>query len=162
MEIKLPNRKSIRLKHFNYQAGVYFITICTYKMKRTLSEIKENAVSLTEFGHIIENSLLMTQQSFKSSEIHHYAIMPNHLHFILQIHDESLSQSTLSDFICSFKSNSTIQIIKAVKSGKLEPFDKRIWHRNYYEHVIRNEKEYLLKRDYIVRNPYRWEEDEFY
>jgi hypothetical protein len=44
----------------------------------------------------------------------------------------------------------------------LLPFDKQIWQRNYYEHVIRNEKDYLRVCQYIDENPARWEEDEYY
>jgi hypothetical protein len=37
-----------------------------------------------------------------------------------------------------------------------------IWQRNYYEHVIRNEADLFEKRKYIIDNPAKWNEDEYY
>ena len=34
-----------------------------------------------------------------------------------------------------------------------------VWQRNYYEHIIRNDQEYLRARDYIARNAESWEID---
>ena len=39
---------------------------------------------------------------------------------------------------------------------------KTIWQRNYYEHVIRNEADYLRIRQYMADNPAYWAEDEYY
>jgi len=38
--------------------------------------------------------------------------------------------------------------------------DVRLWQRNYYEHVIRDDAEWNLVHEYIVYNPERWGEDE--
>ncbi|MHB8194130.1 MAG: transposase [Bellilinea sp.] len=35
----------------------------------------------------------------------------------------------------------------------------KIWQRNYYEHIIRNEKSYLEIAQYIFDNPAHWETD---
>jgi REP element-mobilizing transposase RayT len=56
----------------------------------------------------------------------------------------------------------TNEYIRGVKSGKFPPFEKRIWQRNYHEHIIRNEKSYELIYNYIQHNPEKWEEDKFY
>ena len=37
-----------------------------------------------------------------------------------------------------------------------------LWQRNYYEHVIRNNEDFLHTQGYIETNPVRWEEDEEY
>jgi REP element-mobilizing transposase RayT len=34
-----------------------------------------------------------------------------------------------------------------------------VWQRNYYEHVIRTEKELNQIREYMVNNPMQWELD---
>ena len=39
---------------------------------------------------------------------------------------------------------------------------RRIWQRNYYEHVIRNEADLAEKREYIINNPLKWELDEYF
>ncbi|MEA3362370.1 MAG: transposase, partial [Thermodesulfobacteriota bacterium] len=57
------------------------------------------------------------------------------------------------------KRYSTVQYIKMVKNGILPPFDKRIWQRNYWEHIVRNENEYKHIAQYIVDNPPKWDMD---
>ncbi len=46
--------------------------------------------------------------------------------------------------------------IEMVKQNILPPFDKRIWQRNYWEHIIRNEKEHQQIIQYIIDNPKKW------
>ena len=45
---------------------------------------------------------------------------------------------------------------------KIKELDFKIWQRNYYEHIIRNEEAYERISDYIRNNPKRWNEDKFY
>ena len=46
-----------------------------------------------------------------------------------------------------------------VKQKKLPPFDKRIWQRNYWEHIIRNENEFIRISKYIRNNSINWKAD---
>ncbi len=43
-----------------------------------------------------------------------------------------------------------------VKQSIVAPFNKRIWQRNYWEHIIRNDAEYNYIAQYIVDNPKKW------
>ena len=36
----------------------------------------------------------------------------------------------------------------------------KIWQRNYYEHIIRDEKAYINISNYIIENPVKWEVDQ--
>ena len=49
-----------------------------------------------------------------------------------------------------------------VKDGVLPSFDKRIWQRNYYENIIRNEEQYLKVSEYTINNPLKWHKDKYY
>ena len=40
-------------------------------------------------------------------------------------------------------------------------FDKRMWQRNYWEYIIRNELSYLSISDYIKKNPNNMAQDIF-
>ena len=53
-------------------------------------------------------------------------------------------------------------IIKSFKTICTKEYGKQIWKRNYYEHIIRNEKEYYKIIEYIITNPLKWEEDKYY
>jgi len=45
---------------------------------------------------------------------------------------------------------------------KIIQLDFKIWQRNYYEHIIRNEASHQRISDYILNNPAQWTEDKFY
>jgi len=66
---------------------------------------------------------------------------------------------TVGDVIGAFKSKTTNQYIKMVKNKTLPPFNKRIWQRNFYEHVIRDENDYVRIAEYIDNNPITWDDD---
>nr|MBP7321621.1 hypothetical protein [Deltaproteobacteria bacterium] len=42
----------------------------------------------------------------------------------------------------------------------METFTGRLWQRNFYEHIIRNDEELNAVRVYILNNPAWWDEDE--
>jgi len=54
----------------------------------------------------------------------------------------------------------TNEYIRQVKRSGWEPFDHRLWQRNYYEHIIRNDVDYERIYFYIQSNPQQWEEDQ--
>ena len=67
--------------------------------------------------------------------------------------------TNLSQIIQTFKRYSTIEYIKMVKQNILPCFHKRIWQRNYHEHIIRNEIDYYKIAEYIKNNPVLWKDD---
>ncbi|MEY8798367.1 transposase [Francisella philomiragia] len=74
---------------------------------------------------------------------------------------ESIStRVSLSQIVQTFKRQTTIEYINGVKTKNWQPFDKCLWQRNYYEHIIRNEKSYNEIIKYIQLNPLKWELDE--
>ena len=52
------------------------------------------------------------------------------------------------------------QYMFGVRNHQWKPFHKRLWQRNYYEHIIRNENELNEIREYIINNSLKWEFDE--
>ena len=65
----------------------------------------------------------------------------------------------LQGIIAWFKASTTNYYIKSVKAGLYPVFDRRLWQRNYYEHIIRTDAAYNLIDEYIRTNPQRWAED---
>ena len=70
--------------------------------------------------------------------------------------------SPLHTVIQWFKTMTTNEYIRGVKTLGWQPFDKKLWQRNYYEHIIRNDSSYQRIADYIINNPAKWETDKFY
>ena len=165
---EFPQRKNIRLKGYDYSNnGAYEITICTQNREHLWGDI----VGATLCGRphnphmIVEKWISETENKFGDIKIDKYVIMPNHIHMIIFLHrnDEKAGDhigSPLHRIVEWFKTMTTNEYIRGVKSGLYPPFNKRIWQRNYYEHVIRNEEEYQEKWRYIDENPARWSEDE--
>ena len=137
----MQTRKNIRLKEYDYSSkGMYFITLCTKDKKDVFGRIVDNKMIFNDYGNKL-NDILMSFENEKY-EIDYYQIMPNHIHFIVNIKDDKLID--LSRAISQIKSKCT-NLIKY----------KNLWQKNYYERVVRDEKEYNNIVKYINENPYR-------
>jgi len=69
---------------------------------------------------------------------------------------------TVGNIVGAFKSIVTVKYIYGVKNYGWLKFDGKLWQRNYYEHIIRDEKSYESISDYIENNPARWVQDKFF
>lgn len=70
--------------------------------------------------------------------------------------------SPLRGIIQWFKTMTTNEFIRGVKQLGWDAFDGKLWQRNYYEHIIRNETSYLRIVEYINNNPANWKEDKMF
>ena len=160
----IHKRRTIRLKDYDYsKKGMYYITICSHNREQILSKIMNlnmtvgadahicPYVELTNIGNIVEKYLTNINNSYQNVELVEYVIMPNHLHFIVNIEQGSMwaSTPTVSKIVQTFK----ILVSKTVGYS--------IWQRNYYEHIIRNENELYKIIEYIKYNPINWVEDKY-
>lgn len=59
----------------------------------------------------------------------------------------------------AYQSIVTVEYIHGVKTKNWQPFYNKLWERNYWEHIIRNEGELSRIRNYIKNNPSKWEND---
>ncbi|HEX3045363.1 MAG TPA: hypothetical protein VHY08_11455, partial [Bacillota bacterium] len=66
---------------------------------------------------------------------------------------------SLPDVVHRFKTLTTTRYISGVKCQGWRPFNKRLWQRNYYEHIVRNPLALGRIRRYIMLNPIKWKED---
>jgi len=66
---------------------------------------------------------------------------------------------TVGEYVKRLKTLTTRIYIENVKYNNWPSFDKRLWQRNYYERIIRNEEEYLKIKKYIKSTPIMWERD---
>jgi len=181
---KYPKRKLTRLKQYNYsQPGYYYVTICTYNRNLLFGKIsntyKESVgsqhavtdtipdkipkIKINQYGKIVCEEWKNTQCLRNNVELDQFMIMPNHIHGIIILNDTGaarcaptgLVSGSLSAIIHSFKSAVTKRINK-LRQTTTPP----IWQRNYYDHIIRNDKSLHKIRKYIVNNPATWDNDE--
>lgn len=87
MKIKFTERKTIRLKNYDYsQNGFYFVTVCAYKRQNLFGKITNNKITLSEIGKEIEKSILFINNIYNSINIEQFAIMPNHMHMLINLY----------------------------------------------------------------------------
>lgn len=173
MENQKKQRKPTRLRNFDYSTtGAYFITICTRDRMKILSEItRENLTStnktndsrsvgevlappapkLFPIGEIVEEQISDLEERYKDILIDEYVIMPDHIHLILMIKNAggASTSPTVNDIIRTFKSL-TSRICKQ-RFGI-----ENLFQRSFYDHVIRNQKDYETRKKYILENPIKW------
>ena len=92
--------------------------------------------------------------------------MPNHAHGIILITETGLNANNnpivLGNIVGAFKSISTHKYIDGIGKQAWKPFQKRLWQRDFYDHIIRNERALNAIRTYIVNNPANWQEDKLH
>ncbi len=70
--------------------------------------------------------------------------------------------ATIGDAMDWFKTMTTNEYIRGVKTLGWKPFNQKLWQRNYYEHIVRDEQSYQCIATYIENNPAKWIDDKFY
>jgi REP element-mobilizing transposase RayT len=68
--------------------------------------------------------------------------------------------ATIGDVVDWFKTMTTNEYIRGVKNQGWKRFDGKLWQRNYWEHIIRDDGSYDRITEYIIQNPSRWNDDQ--
>ena len=157
-------RKPNRLKGYDYSTdGAYFITICTKEHKCILSRVVGDGVLdvsetlLTEYGKVAKSQLEIMTSFYDDIVIDKYVIMPNHIHMLISIIESdgtSRTPSPTNDKIAKF--------VSSFKRFCNKQYGQNIWQRSYYDHIVRDDKDYLTRWKYIDDNPIRWLNDKYY
>ncbi len=168
----VKSRRSIRLKEYNYsQSGYYFVTVCARGRDFLFGDIVDGEMVLNEYGKILASCWHDLPDHYDNVELDRFIIMPNHVHAIIIVgaglpRPNTTAQGnigredrapTLGQIVAYYKYGTTKQINKLRNAGI-----KKIWQRNYYEHVIRNDNDLTNIREYIVNNTSKWQDDEYY
>lgn len=85
-----------------------------------------------------------------------------HSHDIGRPQGHAPTGKTVGDMLDAFKSITTVEYIHGVKQLGWEPFNGKLWQRDYYEHIIRDDQHYQTISNYIIDNPVKWADDKFY
>lgn len=148
----LTTRKQNRLENFDYnQNGAYFITICVKDRKKILCDIVgANIVrpQLTQYGEIVNKAIKNIPSHYNSITIDKYVIMPDHVHLLLRIHSTNDGRTMFAPTLD--------RVIKQTKGYITKQIGFPIFQRSYYDHIIRNQKDYNEIWEYIENNPKKW------
>ena len=187
---KPPTRYAAGTKPAARQAGAYFVTIVAWQRECLFGKIVDGEMKLNQYGEIIRKWWDEILNHFPNIETGAFVVMPNHFHGIIIITEDCrgavpapsnepnlnfiedaskpggmtsrgemtspLHRRTLGHIVAYFKYQSTKEMNQLDGSGAIT----RFWQRNYYEHIIRNERDLQNKTDYIEANPMLWDEDD--
>ncbi len=165
-KMDLPQRTPNRLREYDYsQNGAYFLTICTKDKRKLFWDVgariarpDKAAYQLSEYGAIINGAVQKISIIYPVVSVDKYVIMPNHVHLLLSINNNSER-----DVGGRAKRAPTIStIINQMKGYVTKQIGHSIWQRSYHDHIIRDCEDYLTIWNYINANPQKWEEDCFY
>ena len=153
-------RKRNRLADYDYsQPGAYFITVCVKDHKCILSDVGADDhigphTILSPIGKVVDK---YTQQI---PGVGRYVIMPNHVHMILHV---SSDEQGFGPMWSSAPTDTCVEnMVRTWKTLISKELGRSIWQRSYYDHIIRDEKDYEMIASYIVGNPGKWFEDKYY
>ena len=161
-----PARRSIRLKDYDYAGpGAYFVTICTNGRRFVFGHVCNGEMRLNEYGQAVQARWSGLPDHYANVELDAFVVMPNHVHGIIVIPDVGAGlrparkgpihkPQALPEIIRAFKAfcSRRINEMRGTRGA-------HVWQRNYYEHVIRDERSLNRIREYIVANPERWDLD---
>ncbi len=141
-----PERRHLRLCSYDYTwQGAYFVTICTEDKHCLFGQVVDSTMKLTPFGEVVESVWKEIPLHYPEVNNAVFIVMPNHVHGIITLHKVGRAgskpaptkQYPLSEIVRAFKTYSSRRINELRNSR-----GTRVWQRNYYEHVIRNESDY--------------------
>ena len=171
------HRHSIRLQGYDYsQAGAYFVTICTQGRVCLFGEIAGGKMVLNDVGRIVVDEWTKTVLIRDGIELDEWVVMPNHFHGIVifstpvgAIHESPLHESPLRMTVTQRRNMALPKLIGRFKMLSAKRINEsrqtvgaKLWQRNYYEHIVRNENELNRIRQYIIDNPKNWKSDRNY
>lgn len=167
-----PERKPLRLKQYDYsQDGYYFITICTKNREHYFWEIVDGEMMLNDYGKIVQKCFWDINNHYQNVELDIYVIMPNHLHCIIILKNNTVGneyfrsesnnrnenihflQANISNIIKWFK----IWITKEIRNNYKD--FTFAWQKSFFDVIIKNDEQLEKSREYILNNPLQWEFD---
>ena len=138
------DRKRMRLRDFDYTSeGAYFLTLC---LQKKLSLFENHRAK-----EMVEKWIVEIENKYENVTVDCYVVMEDHVHLILFITEGN--QISLSEIMKWFKTMTTNEYIRGVRDRVYEPFEKKLWQRSFYDHIIRNDEDLKEKREYVMNNP---------
>lgn len=170
----MNERKQNRLNEWNYNSiGYYYITITTKGFKNYFGQVQNKKMKLSYIGQIASRCWLNLPDHIKNISLDNFIIMPDHCHGIIKIlpfHGFDIQTERFNVYGTGMpvpydKTNAQYKklpiIIGSYKSAVSKLAHKKGygnfgWHKSYYDHIVRNEKDLYRIRKYITNNPANW------
>jgi len=159
---------STRIPWFDYGSNAaYYITICTKRRKPYLGNVENGKMILSEIGDIVRKEWHKTPSIRPELNLYmdDFVVMPDHIHGIIVIRSggvrrdarRGVSTCVRNKNIFGPQYNNIPSIIRGIKSTVTTR--ARIinpdfgWQTRYYDHIIRNRKDYKRILEYFNKHP---------
>lgn len=155
MNEEIKTRKKNRLYNYDYgRTGIYFLTLCTKERRNyfwgdlTKETMHIGDIELSEYGKIVDETIRRISKIYPALSVRHYVIMPDHVHLLLRIHPDEYGRPMVAPTVS--------RVVQQFKGVVTKQIGRSIWQKLYYDHVIRNQKDYDEHKAYIYNNPRTW------
>ena len=160
--VEPPKRKPNRLADWNYsQNGFYFITINTRNYAHLLGRVVRGGVldapqmQLSAIGQAVHDQILKMNEFYSHVSVANFCVMHNHIHLLLAVENGTPGTSSRTNEIIP-------AFVSTLKRYVNRVFCAQLWHRSYYDHIIRNDADFQRIWTYIDTNPQKWETDIYF
>lgn len=154
----LPERKKNRMSGYDYSlCGAYFVTICVKNKEQLLwrnaeTIVRVEEIILTDYGRIVEKYINEINFCYSCVSVSKYVIMPDHIHLIVCI-SPSVEQYEKGRLVAAPTLSNVIGQMKRAVSKEI---GFSIWQKTFYDHIIRDERDYMEVCKYIDENPMKY------
>jgi putative transposase len=162
----------VKITRYNLENYCHFVTTKTFQNSKIFSNDKA--------AELLIQTIFEVKEKLKF-RLTAFAVMLDHLHFLMLVPDK---RNTISDVMRHIKGrfarkynqvsrgiNSPDYGVQDHRAGNSSPLHKsdthragnlslpesRVWQESFYDHVIRNEKEFVERLNYIYYNPVKAE-----
>ena len=111
-------------------------------------------LDMNKYGKIVEERILWLANQYEYVKIHNYAVMPDHVHIIVEIDSKKVGEKEVK-----IKSLSSLMGALKTTSSKLihqSGFEEFAWQRSFHDRIIRSRQEFTRISNYIDLNPEKW------
>jgi len=129
-----PHGRNLRRGRHSQDGQIYHITSTTYKRKPIFTNLYSGRCFV---------SAIMNESA--SAETLAYVLMPDHFHWLIQLHKDADITSSVS----------RVKSVSAHSINKYLGGNARVWQRSFYDHALRKEEDLIHVARYIVANPLR-------
>jgi len=169
------HRRSIRLPGYDYtQPGAYFVTTCTHDGEPLFGEVIDGIMQPNRFGCILQVCWSNLPRHYPHVVLDEFVVMPTHAHMIIVLAGDpapvapSTECTPTGDQVPAPTRHGLPEVVRAFKTfsaQRINTLRRRpgvpVWQRNYYEHIVRNDRALKAIRKYIRDNPLRWRLDRY-
>lgn len=164
----MPERKKTGLTGWDYSSeGTYFLTICAKERRNIFSQIvgcgilDAPYVQLSKYDASVQRSMLYLSENTAGIKLEKWVIMPNHVHLLVNVLKDPTGCSGASEM--PRPANGVIpKFLSSLKRFTNRENGVQLWQNGYYDHIVRDEADFLRIWQYIDNNPAVWLEDKYY